>query len=175
MRLAVFLVLGLAAPAHAEGEQALSLGFGYATFSAPGKPMNGMPAEAVTPTFGLALSGTYERAIGTDVALRVEGMFGSFFGGGTAFAGLGDAGVAFRFDVMKYVPYAFGGIGAVGAGGGPLAGQGGVDFVLVAGGGLDWLRSRDQSYGAELRLASFAGDITVATIGIRVTRRWGYF
>ena len=165
MRLAVFLVLALAAPARAEGEQALSLGFGYATFSAPGEPMNGMPAEAVSPTFGLALSGTYERAIGTDVALRAEGMFGSFFGGGTAFAGLGDAGIAFRFDVMKYVPYAFGGLGAVGAGGGPLAGQGGVD----------WLRSRDQSYGVELRLASFAGDITVATIGVRVTRRWGYF
>ena len=174
MRLAFVLVLALSGMAHAEGEQAFSLGFGYATFSAPGEDMmDGMAPESVSPTFGLALTGTYERAIGTDVALRAEGVAGSFFGGGTAFAVLGDAGVAFRFDVMKYVPYAFGGIGAVGSGGGPLTG--GVDFVLVAGGGLDWLRSRKRSYGAELRLASFAGDITVATIGFRGTVRWGYF
>src|SRR5262245_58100442 len=103
--------------------------------------MAGMPPKSVSPTFGLALTGTYERVIGTDVALRGELVGGSFFGGGTAFAVLGDAGLAFRFDVMKYVPFAFGGLGAVGSWGGPLTG--GVDFVLVAGGGLDWLRSRE--------------------------------
>jgi hypothetical protein len=180
VRLALPLVLALTGAAHAESEQAFSIGFGYATFSAPGEPMDGMPAEAVSPTFGLSLTATYERAIGTDVALRAEVVTGGFWGGttkddqrSTSYAVLGDAGIAFRFDVMKYVPYAFGGLGAVGSGGGPLTG--GVDFVLVAGGGLDWLQSRERSYGLELRLASFAGDITVATLGLRGTWRWGFF
>jgi hypothetical protein len=174
-----FALAGLVSTAQADSEQALSVGFGYATFSAPGEAMGSMEPPSVSPTIGGALSLSYERAIGTDVALRAELAGGVFYGGNaedqgsTSYALLGDAGVNYRFDVFKYVPYAFAGLGAVIAGGGPLARD--TDFVLVVGGGLDRLASRSRSYGVELRIASFGGDITVFTAGIRGTVRWGFF
>ena len=168
-----------AAPATAEGERALSLGLGWATFSVPGEPVNNMAPPQISPDIGGAVSVTYEHSVSTDFSLRVEGAFGAFYGGGTekqskdTYAGLADAGAVFRFDVLKYVPYLFGGLGAVATTGGPI--DGGVDFVVAIGGGLDILLSRDKSYGFEARLASFGGDTTVFTLGVRATRRWGYF
>jgi len=173
------LVAALAGVAHADSEQALSAGVGYATFSAPGVKMGEKEPPQVSPTLGGALVVSYERAIGTDVALRAELAGGMFYGGNSdqqsarSWALLGDVGGAFRFDVFKYVPYAFAGLGAVKAGGGPI--DGGTDFVLVVGAGLDRLWSRTRSGGIELRVASFGGDITVVTIGVRGTVRWGFF
>ena len=89
----------------------------------------------------------------------------------TSFASLGDAGAVFRFDVLQVVPYLFAGLGGVVSGGGPL--DRGADLVLVVGGGVDWLMSRERSIGLEARIASFGGDITVATFGLRGTLRWG--
>jgi len=177
---AVPIAIG-AGPARAESEQALSVGLGWATFSAPGEAMNGMTPPALSPTIGGSLSVSYERHVGTDLALRAEAVGGLFYGGGdaakmqsqTASALLADLGAALRFDVLKYVPYAFVGLGAVTTGGGPL--DRGTDPVLVVGGGLDWLQSRARSYGLEARVASFGGDVTVVTLGLRGTTRWGYF
>ncbi len=50
-----------------------------------------------------------------------------------------------------------------------------TNFVLAVGGGLDVLVSRSSSWGGELELASFGGDVTIFTIGLRATHRWGYF
>ena len=167
---------GLPGVAHADSEQALSLGLGYATFSAPGQPVDNMPAPSLSPSVGWGLTGAYERAIGTDVSLRGELAGGMFFGGNTkdqssrSYAVLGDLGVGFRFDILNWVPYAFAGLGAVASGGGPI--DRGTDFVLVVGGGLDKLLNRRQSIGLELRLASFGGDLTVFTLGFRGTVRW---
>lgn len=179
----VALGLGLAAggPARAESEQAVSIGLGWATFSTLGEAMDNMEPPSLSPTIGGSLGVSYERHIGTDFALRAELVGGLFYGGGdekkmqsqTSNALLADAGAALRFDVLKYVPYAFVGIGAVTTGGGPL--DRGTDLVLVVGGGLDWLQSRARSYGLEVRLASFGGDVTVVTVGLRGTTRWGYF
>jgi hypothetical protein len=173
-------VVAVPATARAEGERAISVGLGWATFSTPGEPsMENMEPPAVTPTVGGALSITYEHAIGSDFSLRGEGAYGMFYGGNTddesalSHAVLGDVGAVFRFDVLKYVPYAFGGIGAVYTTGGPIAG--GTNFVLALGGGLDVLVDRASSWGIEGRLASFGGDVTIFTIGVRGTRRWGYF
>jgi hypothetical protein len=47
--------------------------------------------------------------------------------------------------------------------------------VVQLGGGIDWLQSRDRSYGLEVRFASFAGDISVTTISLRGSTRWGFF
>jgi hypothetical protein len=179
MRLAVALVVATTGLAHGESEQALSFGLGYATFSVPGEAMDNMPPPSLSPTWGWGLSASYERAIGTDVALRGELAGGMFFGGNEkdqgsrSYALLGDAGLAFRFDIFEWVPYAFAGLGAVMSGGGPI--DRGTDFVLVAGGGVDKLLSRQRSVGVELRLASFGGDITVVTVGFRGTVRWGFF
>lgn len=181
MRIGVLAIVMVVAQgtAGAEDERALSVGLGWATFSVPGKMVGNMEPPAVSPDVGGALAVTYERMIGTDIALRAELAGGLFYGGATegkpqtAYAGLADAGVVFRFDVLKYVPYAFGGLGVVGASGGPI--ESGLDLVLAIGGGLDVLVSRSRSYGFEARLASFGGDVTLFTLGVRGTVRWGYF
>lgn len=179
---AIFVLGFVVAPtaARAEGERALSLGLGWATFSTPGVPsMENMEPAAITPTVGGAVSLTYEHAIGSDFSLRGEGSYGLFYGGNAedqtavSHGFLVDAGAVFRFDVLKYVPYAFGGIGAVMTTGGPIAS--GTNFVLAIGGGLDVLVDREKSWGIEGRLASFGGDVTIFTLGVRGTRRWGYF
>lgn len=177
--LPLVLIAALASPAAAEGERAFSVGLGWATFSVPGEAVNNMAPPTITPDVGGALSLTYEHSISSDFSLRAEGAFGLFYGGGTekqsnvSYAGLGDIGGVFRFDVLKYVPYLFGGLGAVATTGGPI--EGGLDFVVAVGGGLDILLSRSRSYGFEARLASFGGDTTVFTLGVRGTARWGYF
>lgn len=184
------VALGLAAiaagagTARAESEQAVSIGLGWATFSTLAPPVGDMEPASIGPTIGGALGIAYERAIGTDFALRGELVGGLFYGHGVDDKGkqtgreasnalLADAGVAVRFDVLKVVPYAFAGLGAVTTGGGPI--DRGTDLVLVVGGGADWLRSRSRSYGLEARVASFGGDVTVVTVGVRGTTRWGFF
>jgi hypothetical protein len=175
----VLAVLSLTSPAWAEGERALSVGLGWATFSAPGKASGNMAPPALSPDVGGSLTVAYERAIGSDLALRAELAGGLFYGGAdkgqsnTSYAGLADAGIAFRFDVLKYVPYAFAGLGGLASGGGPI--DRGAQVVLSIGGGLDVLASRSKSWGIEARLSSFGGDVTIFTLGARVTSRWGYF
>ena len=163
--------------ARADGERAVSAGVGWATFSALGKPMGKQAPPTLSPDVGGVLAVSYELAISSDIALRGEAAGGVFYGGGqpmqsqTSYASLGDAGAVFRFDVLKVVPYLFAGLGGVVSGGGPI--DRGVDFVVVVGGGVDWLYSRERSLGLEARIASFGGDITVATFGVRGTLRWG--
>jgi hypothetical protein len=186
MRLAALLVVpGVASgmvvghgPARAEGERALSASLGWATFSTVGKPVGRQAPPTLSPDIGGVLAVSYEHSVSSDVSLRGELAGGVFYGGEqamqgkTSFAAVGDAGVVYRFDVLKYVPYAFAGLGAVTVGGGPI--DTGTDFVLVLGGGVDWLQSRERSYGLEARVASFGGDTTVVTFGVRGTVRWGF-
>ena len=140
--------------------------------------MDRQAPPTLTPDVGGMLAVSYERSVSSDFGLRGELAGGVFYGGGqamqgkTSFAALGDAGIVYRFDVLKYVPYAFAGLGGVVAGGGPIDRS--ADFALVVGGGLDWLVSRERSYGLEARVASFVGDITIVTIGVRGTVRWGF-
>jgi hypothetical protein len=163
--------------AHADGERSLSVGLAWATFSAVGKPVGKQAPPTLSPDIGGALTASYELAIATDIALRGELAGGVFHGGAqamqsqTSYASLVDAGAVFRFDVLKIVPYLFGGLGGVVSGGGPL--DRGAEFVLVVGGGVDWLLGRERSLGVEARIASFGGDVTVATFGVRGTLRWG--
>ncbi|HEX3477494.1 MAG TPA: hypothetical protein VHT91_20875 [Kofleriaceae bacterium] len=178
MKLAPLLVvIALGGAAHADGERALSVGLGWATFSALGKPVGRQAPPTLSPDIGGALVASYEYSVSSDIALRGELAGGVFHGGAqarqsqTSFASLGDAGAVFRFDVLQVVPYLFAGLGGVVSGGGPL--DRGADFVLVVGGGVDWLMSRERSIGLEARVASFGGDITVATFGVRGTLRWG--
>jgi hypothetical protein len=164
---------------YAEGDQSLSAELGWATFSVPGKKVGSMEPPAITPDAGGSVGGVYERSISSDFSLRGE-LAGAMFSGGNSakqsslsYAALGDVGVVFRFDVLKYVPYAFGGVGAMVTSGGPL--DDGSELVLAIGGGLDVLASRSRSYGIEGRVASFGGNVTVFTLAFRGTVRWGYF
>ncbi|MGE5182426.1 MAG: hypothetical protein ACM31C_10210 [Acidobacteriota bacterium] len=165
--------------ARAEGDQALSAELGWATFSTPGKKVGTMEPPAVTPDVGGTLGVVYERSLSSDFSLRGE-LAGAMFSGGNStkqsslsYAGIGDVGGVFRFDVLKYVPYAFGGVGAIVSSGGPI--DKGSELVLAIGGGCDVLASRSRSYGIEGRLASFGGNITIFTLSVRGTIRWGYF
>jgi len=176
---AVLAIAATGRTAHADGDRAASLGLGWATFSVPGKKTGNMQPPAISPDIGGTLSAIYEHGVSTDFSLRGELAGGLFYGGAakdqsaTSYAGLVDVGVTFRFDVLKYVPYAFAGVGGVLAGGGPI--DRGADLVLVLGGGLDVLTSRERSWGIEARLASFGGDVTLFTLGLRGTFRWGFF
>ena len=179
---AVLCVLGLAAlagVAHAEGERALSGDIGLATFSTTGMKVGNQTPPSLSPDIGFTLGGSYEQMLGSDFALRAELAGGLFHGGNekdesdTSWAVVGDVGVAFRFDVARWVPYAFAGVGGVISGGGPI--DRGADVMLAVGGGVDFLATRARSYGGELRLASFGGDITVLTLSFRASIRWGYF
>ncbi len=175
----LLLVAMMGSLAHADGDRAVSAGLGWATFSTTGKPKGKQAPPALSPDIGGALVVSYEQSISTDFSLRGELAGGVFYGGNqpmesnTSYAVLGDAGVVFRFDVLKFVPYAFGGLGGVATAGGPI--DRGADLVLVVGGGVDWLQRRERSYGLEARVASFGGNITVVTFGVRGTMRWGFF
>src|SRR5215207_8202577 len=112
-----------------------------------------MAPPSVSPDWGSGLFGSYERMIGSDLGLRFD-VAGNFYRGGntekqtaTSYTGLADAGLVFRFDILKYVPYAFAGLGVVYSTGGPIDRD--IDYVVMIGGGLDWLRSRERSYGFE--------------------------
>lgn len=165
--------------AHAEGDRALSAEVGWATFSTPGKKVGNMAPPGLSPDVGGSLGVIYEHAVGSDFSLRGELAGAMFYGGAqakqsnTSYAAVGDVGAVFRFDVLKYVPYAFAGVGGVVSGGGPI--ERGSEFVLAIGGGLDVLVDRSRSWGIEGRLASFGGDVTIFTFGVRGTVRWGYF
>jgi hypothetical protein len=175
----LLLVCALAGTAFADGERALSGDLGLATFSTVGKKVGSMQPPSLSPDIGFTAGGSYEQMLGSDFAFRAELAGGLFSGGnqkgesGTSWAALGDVGAAFRFDVARWVPYAFVGVGGVISGGGPI--DRGADFVLTVGGGLDCLTSRSGSYGGELRLASFGGDVTVVTLSFRASVRWGFF
>jgi hypothetical protein len=173
------IIAALAGTAAAEGDRALSLGVGWATWSAPGKKVGAMAPPVLSPDGGVSLALVYEHAVGTDLALRGEVAGGVFSGGAqkgesnASYVVLGAIGAEVRFDVLRHIPYAFAEVGGVYSAGGPIA-RGG-EFVLAIGGGLDWLASRKRSLGGELTIASFGGDVTVVTIGVRGSVRWGYF
>jgi hypothetical protein len=166
--------------ARADDERTASVGLGWAWFSTLGEPAEeGQEPPALSPDAGGSLTLAHERMIGTDLGLRGSTTFGAFYGGNqemqskASYAVLADVGVVFKLDVMRFVPYGFASVGGVASWGGPI--DNGIDLVVVLGGGVDWLTSRKKSIGFEARVASFGGDVTVLTAGIRGTVHWGLF
>jgi len=175
-RLSVILLL-LALPrvaAAADGESALSVGVGGGTFVLPGAEEDDDP---ITPTAGGVLLLSYERGFGEAWSWRVDLAGGLYGGGGLSWSGVAAAGIVYRFDVLKYVPYGLLEVGGAVVGGGPVpeADSPVLDPVLQIGGGLDVLRSRDRSWGIEARVATFGADLTTIAVTARYTWRWGWF
>lgn len=159
-----------AGSAHAgDGERAVSVGAGYATYATP----NADDDETLAPTAGAALTATYERGFGTDTWWRADLVLGGYLGGGAAGSALATLGLTYRVDVLKYVPYLEAGVGALARAGGPF--ETGVEPALRIGVGVDWLRGRDRSHGVAVSLTSFASATTTLAITVRSTWRWGYF
>lgn len=170
----LFLSISLLAAPSARADRALSIGAGWATYSTLGEPlMPRMPAPTLTAELGAHLQLTYEHGISSEVSLRAELATALFNDDGWSYLALSDLGVVYRFDVVKYVPYGFAGVGAVASAGDPIDSD--LDAVIVLGGGLDILSDRTRSWGIEGRLASFAGDTTVFTLGLRGSLRWDFF
>ena len=175
----LLVICALAGVAHADGDRAFSVGGGYGTFSVPATVPPGQTPPTLSPDFGLVVDGVYAHGLSSELSLRAEALVGGFYGGAQkgesnlSYAALADVGALFKFDVLKYVPYAFAGLGPVVAGGGPIATD--VTWVLAIGGGLEIESSRTRSWGIEGRLASFAGDITVFTFEYHRSCRWGFF
>lgn len=133
-----------------------------------------MQPPEITSYVGGSVAATYEWSLSSDFSLRTE-LAGAVFHADSAasYIGLADLGFTYRFDVLKYVPYAFVGLGGIASGGGAIDRD--ATFVVALGGGLDVLVNRDRSWGVEARVASFASDVNVFTLGLRGTVRWGYF
>lgn len=159
--LAVFVVW--ASPARAEdGESALSVSLGYGTYSIPDH----------TPHGG-ALGLAYERGFSDALAWRLGAGGGAYRGGGQlSYSGHAVAGLTYRFDVLKYVPYAQLGVGGVVISG-PEVSQ--VSPLVELGVGLDVLASRSFSYGVQVKFESFVQETSLFTAGLRLSWRWGFF
>lgn len=163
----------LAAPgvaAASDGESALSGSLAGGTFVLPGEEED----ESIAPTAGGVGGVSYERGFSEALSWRVELSGGLYGGGGLSWSGQVAGGLVYRFDVLKYVPYALIELGGSIVGGGPVP-EPVLDPVVLIGGGLDFLLGRSRSWGLEARVASFAGDTTTISLGARYTIRWGYF
>jgi hypothetical protein len=167
---ALFLAALPGAAAAGEGESALSGSLGAGTFVLPGEEED----ETIGPTAGGVGLVSYERGFSEALSWRVELSGGLYGGGGLSWSGAAAGGLVYRFDVLKYVPYALLEVGGSVVGGGELE-DSVIDPVVLIGGGLDFLLGRSRSWGLEARLASFAGDTTLISLGARYTIRWGYF
>ena len=166
------LAVGLAIPETAsagEGERAVSVAAGYATYATPDDEM----MTTLSPTAGAAVSVGYERALGDEVSWRADLLLAGYLGGGAAGSALGTVGLVYRIDVLKYVPYVDVGVGVLARGGGPF--ETGVEPALRIGGGVDLLQSRSRSVGLVVVMTSFASTTTTLAVGLRTTWRWGYF
>ncbi|HUQ06086.1 MAG TPA: hypothetical protein VM261_26465 [Kofleriaceae bacterium] len=167
------LVAGTCGRAWAgDGENAVSAAVGVATYATPNEDMD----ETLRPLGGGWLGATYERGFGDYAAWRLNGagaLYGGGSGGGTVMSGIVTAGLSYRVDVLRYVPYVAVGVGGIVRAGGPF--ETGVEPVLELAGGVDWLKGRDRSWGVAGSLTGFASDTTTFSIGVRSTWRWGYF
>ena len=155
-----------------EGETSLSVLLGYGTYVLPEH----------TPHGGV-VGIDYERGFSDALSWRLSGGLGTYRGGGAfSYSGHMVAGLTYLFDVLKYVPYANVGVGAVAIRGpdpdllpDAVAVETDVSALLELGVGLDVLRSRSFSYGVQMRFASFVEQTALFTLGVRASWRWGYF
>lgn len=168
----VLLLPGVAAAS--DGESAASIGVGGGTWILPHPEEED---ETLGPAVGGAIVGIYERGFSEALSWRLE-LSGALYGrDGLSWSGGAAGGLVYRFDVLKYVPYAILELGVTALGGGPVpdADAPVIDPVVQIGGGLDVLLDRSSSWGIEARVASFAGDTTIIAVTGRYTWRWGYF
>ncbi len=159
--------------AAGDGESAAAAGIGLGTWVAP-NPDEDAEETTISPTVGAVAQLGYEKGFAEALSWRVEAWGGVYTGGGTSYAGLVAGGLVYRFDVLKYVPYALIELGGQVVSGGPLL-ETALEPVLQLGGGLDVLRDRQSSWGVEVRIGGFAGDTVTTSLALRMTRRWGYF
>lgn len=166
--LAAALLCARARPAAAgEDDRSLSVSASYATYSIPDHAPS-----------GAALGLEYEHGFSDSMSFRVDAGGGVYFANlaedsSTSYSTHATVGLTYIFDVVRYVPYATVGVGAIrifGGGQDPTL-NGLVEFGI----GLDVLESRSFSWGVQARLESFVQETSFFTAGVRATYRWGFF
>ncbi len=142
----------------------LSLSLGYAGYTL---------SDQEESASGAAVGVEYERGVTDAVWLRGQAGIGVYPLGDWSYSGDASVGFTYALDVIRYVPYVKGGLGALAVTGAE------VDTALYplveAGAGLDILHSRSLSYGAFARLEAFFEGTAFFTAGARVSYRWGFF
>ncbi len=175
-------VLVLAIPqvaAASEGESAFSIGAGVATWMHDhdhDDDDDDDDDDWLGPTVGGVLVASYERGFTDALSWRVD-LSGGLHGiDGLSWSAVAAAGVVYRYDVIKYVPYAMLQLGGTAIGDGPIPDDDSpeLDPVVLVGAGVDLLRDRRSSWGVETRVA-LGADVVTATLGARFTWRWGFF
>lgn len=151
----------------AEGDRAVSAGLGYAGFAL-------VQDDDTRSAHGATLTLEYEHGLSDTLGLRFGASGGPFFRAkGTAWAGAGTVGITYTWDVIQLVPYVSGSLGAIVAGSGGIGTE--VKPLLQLGVGVDWLRSRELSFGLAAQVEVYLADMVYWSVGPRVTYRWGYF
>jgi hypothetical protein len=161
--LAVVVILLASGPATAdEGESQLSLALGYATFSVPDyRPDGG------------AIGLQYERGITPILSLHTQLSGGVYYQDDIAYSGQATVGLTYLFDVLKYIPYATVGVGAMVIAGNSVETD--VSPIAALSLGLEILHSRTFSYGPQARFETFFDQPKFFSAGLRLTWRWGFF
>jgi len=144
------------------GEQALSVTAGFATFT-----------DGEVRAHGGALGLDYEYRLSDAFAVRGSATGGAYEADGPALSGHGVIGLAYAFDVIKYVPFANVGVGALYVSGDGIAND--VHPLVEVGGGVDILHSRRFSYGVVVRFETLLQETSYFTAATRLTWRWGFF
>lgn len=123
--------------------------------------------------YGGALGIDYEYRVTDAVAVRGSGSGGVYDADGTAYSGQAVLGLTYAFDVIKYVPYANAGIGAIVLTGDAFETD--VNPLVEVGVGVDVLHSRTFSYGVVARFETLLEKTSYFTAATRLSWRWGFF
>jgi len=173
--LASVVVTGLAAPARAaQGVKRVGVQAGFA----------GMASEGSFAGFGGGVRGgwsiTDAWTLGVDATVSSNQVADK---GGRSLVFVQSAGVTYALDIIQIVPYAglYAGLYELTGGGLPKTQlKGGAQLLL----GLDWVYSRDFTFGLELRAHALPGDFAqqpenptpfYATSMLKAEYTWGWF
>ena len=162
---AAAVALALVAPeaAASEGERAFSVSLNYGHFELD---------EDIAPDGGV-IGFDFERGLSDAISLRASAGGGVYYEDGMAYSGHAVLGFTYLFDVLKYVPYANLGVGAIVVNGSGFDTT--VEPLIEIGFGLDILQDREFSWGFQARYETYTNKTRFFTVGMRATWRWGFF
>ncbi len=146
-----------------EGESSFSVGVAASGFSIPDH----------SPVGGL-VGVDYEYSVTEAVWLKLSAGGGAYYDDGNpAYAGYSHIGISYLIDVLQYVPHIDLGVGALAVGADDVEDP--LLPLIEVGVGMDFLTSKERSYGVFARFESFLGRSAFYSVGVRRSWRWGFF
>ena len=162
---AAALALALTAPpaAASEGVRSFSASLSYGTFRLD---------DEVEPQGGV-LGFDFEHGLSDTIALRAAAAGGLYYQDAMAYTGHAVVGLTYVFDVLKWVPYVNLGVGGIVVDGAELDLR--IEPLIELGAGVDFLQSREFSWGLQARYETYTTRTHFLSAGLRMTWRWGFF